>query len=359
MLLSNIKKIFFLVLFVTCSLYYFLHIRTSVWVFEDNSLGSGWFSARNGFTYDLHRVVESVPNTYFVIWTFYITPWAPYVVHLINFFIHILNTFLLILLVNRWKGLGWFTGLIFLINPLSIQAVAYASGRAELVSLTVLLTFLWFCTASRALRILRWLLLIACIVLMTMTKPTLLVVSTLVLFIVFINRKCEIRWLFGLWPMILLISLVELIFLIPRVLAIAPSQIPLWRWFMIQTAASWKLMLVALTGIGISIDHAWWTISLTFQVIAVLSLPILVYFVIFAKEKYSWIALGLSWWWSALLPRLIVHDQLGWIREHHAYVPLAGFCIAISSAISLIPERYSIVEIAEEYLENGKIQRSV
>lgn len=301
-------------------IYYFRHISTSEFVFEDTQ----WLQI---LIFNWKFIIKTVPNNYFAIWTFYVYSNDAIIQHSVNLFIHILNALVLALLIENWDGPGWIIGSLFLINPLAIQAVAYAAGRSELLSLTALLSFLWFISVDDSDLSKRWIGLAFSVAIMLTTKPTVILIAPFLFIWLYISNY-DIRLLKGIkW---LSLGIPIIIFLCLHILSIR-SQIPVKYWIMAQTSASWNLMYSALTGRNLSIDHAWWAINFDLQVAWIIA-GIITIIVIALNNKHR-IAFGLGWWWISLAPRLFISSTLGWIREQHAYVPLVGFCIALGSLI--------------------------
>lgn len=70
---------------------------------------------------------------------------APAGFHVVNLLLHVLNAFLLYILARRWLGsaaAGLAAAALHAVYPLNVSAVAYASGRADLLALFFLLTAL-------------------------------------------------------------------------------------------------------------------------------------------------------------------------------------------------------------------------
>lgn len=335
----NNYKTFILALLATMSIYYIQHIRTAGWVFEDSTWINGgvYTSVQPGYPNPpiptLWQAVKYIPNRYFTMWTFYFTPNNVKVAHAINVGIHIFNGFLLAILINAWAGPGWIVGSLFLIHPLASQAVAYAAGRSELLSLTAMLSILWIIYVSNNSNIFRWIGLIVCILISCMIKPTLVAIICPLIIWTYMNTDYK-KWLPGLGAEILVCALPIIAIICGIVLMKTNSDVPLYRWFLVQTSAVWRLLFQSIIPYHLSIDHAWWTLSIYLQIISVIAL--LVLFILLSiqySEKYTMAVYGIGFWWLSLLPRLIVRDQLGWIREHHVYTALAGICITLGSLL--------------------------
>ncbi len=327
MLLSlrlNKFRTFTFIALITVVIYYIQHISSAEFVFED----SQWIR----FTGSQHIVslILNIPNNTLALLSFYIVPHVANYEHSVNLIIHITNALILALLINQWEGPGWIVSSLFLINPLSIQAVAYAAGRSELLSLTELLGLLWFASVDFSSMKLRWIGFSLCVLAMLITKPTVIVLAPFLLIWVYVSDY-YLYWLRRLNLKLFIVSLLSVLYLSFHMTNIIKTNIPLWHWFLAQTTASWMLLYSALIGRNLSIDHAWWMVGYKFQILGVICWVIAIIIILLPPRKFSAITFGLGWWWIAISPRLFIPSSLGWIREHHAYIPLVGFCIALGS----------------------------
>ncbi len=328
----NRPRVFFILVLITTVIYYFQHIRTAEFVFEDSQWTSfsGW---------NIKSLLNNIPNNSLALYSFYIFPKTPQVQHGVNLLIHIINSLILALLINEWNELGWIVGSLFLVNPLSIQAIAYVSGRSELLGLTELLILLWFASVDLFSTLTRWIGLILCATAMLFTKATLIAFTPILLIWIYMSDYYTYwyeQWLKRLDLELFAIVSISVLCLTPNIIAHIHSNIPFFHWFSSQTTASWMLMYSALTGRNLSIDHAWWSVNFSIQLFSVAALILVACFMI--AYFYSPMIFGLGWWLIAILPRLLVPSKLGWIREHHAYIPLVGLCISLSSLIQLFDE---------------------
>lgn len=313
---------FFLVAVVTSLTYYFQHIRLAEFVFEDPN----WIIT-DFYKWSWHDLY-AIPGNRLTLVTFIHN--TPIIAHSINLLIHVINALLLSILIESWFGSGWIVGSLFLVNPLASQAVAYASGRGELLATGFLFGFLWFSTCSKLSSDKRWILFQVCLLGIATTKATILAVTVPLLIWVYIS-DAEIENLEGLKYLIVLF-LLSIPILIYEYLNVIKSNITIYRWFAIQSYASIKLFYEAATGRGLAIDHSWFLISTSLQVLAALGIITLLFIAI--KMRKSLIFFGIGWYIISFLPRLLAHVNLGWIREHHAYASLPGFCIFLFSLLS-------------------------
>lgn len=273
-------------------------------------------------------IKDSFPNKDFALFTFIDS--SPRITHSISLVIHILNALILVALVNEWFGNGWIVGTLFLINPLTIQAVAYGAGRAELLSLTGLLAFLWYGTMSYLNYPSRYLGVMLSIIIMLTTKVTIILVMPFLLIWVY-TTNLEGFWLKSLNLKLFCAFLIGVLVAAPNIMAQVHSTITKSDWFKTQLVASWKLIYISLTGQGLSIDHPWWLASSTMQIVAIIA--IIVVGIIVWIKKFSPVSFGVGWFWITIVPRLLTPNYLGWIREHHMYVPTVGICIALGSLL--------------------------
>src|SRR5260221_5441618 len=103
----NSYKTFTTIALVMVGIYYFKHIRTADFVYEDTE----WVNSKTATSFISE--LKSLPNKDLVALT--IIPNHPKIAHSINLAIHILNALILSLLIERWnKNNGWIIGSLFL-----------------------------------------------------------------------------------------------------------------------------------------------------------------------------------------------------------------------------------------------------
>ncbi len=321
----NSPIIFGIVAIITSILYFYLHIRHASWVYEDITWLWARINSNYTFTGNWRTLMDSFPSKDLALFTF--SQGDPRVVHLWNLVIHIVNAILLALFIEEILNCGWIIGSLFLINPLTIQAVAYGAGRAELLSLTALLIFLWFAIVSFANDNFRWFGIVLSILMMLTTKPTIIIIAPFLLMLLYYYGY-NYNWLDGLGWKLFSFCLLGLLFVAPNVMAQVHSTISKWDWFRIQSVAAWRLMASGITGLNLSIDHAWWLAPMWLSIVTVICIIVTGIVVVIRKSSSTF---GLGFFWIAIIPRLLTPNYLGWIREHHMYVPAVGICIMMSS----------------------------
>lgn len=346
-------KAFAVLAVLICAIYGVLHVRSAGWVFEDSTWRNGGakrVGEREWTLYQMPTLVEmirTIPNRHLTAWTFYVMPEDARIAHASNLAIHVLNAALLALLIQSLGWNGWMVGSIFLLHPLASQAVAYASGRSEMLAATAVLSTIWFATVSRERPQTRYIAFALCLLAGAMTKPTfIVVVFPILLWTVWHSsaHPLDIRshWLPGLEYVILAV-LSAAIPLSAAVLWRAqshPEQIPIWRWAAVQSVGFWSLLSAAWIPWHLSIDHAWWSLPTPLQILALVStIALLAMLAVDAIRGRSVVALGIGWWTLALLPRLLVRDTMGWMREHHAYLALMGMSIVIAHVVETSGQR--------------------
>lgn len=337
----NTWKIFAIVSAITIALYGWLHVRSAEWVYEDSTWRRGGVvehpltasSDQTKFMPSPLATLAALPNRHLAMWTFYLTPDDPRVAHAINVGLHLLNALLLALLLQRWGLSGWVAGAVFVAYPLTTQAVAYAAGRSELLSLTSVLGTIWFASASDAHVVTRWVGFVVSWLVGLASKPTVAIIVPLLLLWVFIcqrdwmTKRRNHLWLPGLQLELWFAFALMLGVMAYRVLDGLKADIPLWRWIAVQTSGAWTLLV---NPFHLSMDHAWFLTPDPLQIASLIAWFLFGAWLVLSDASRE-IRFGLGWFWLAILPRLFVRDQLGWMREHHVYVAVAGLAIAISA----------------------------
>lgn len=314
------------------------HVSRAGWVYEDDT----WLAALSLFVGrmpPLWQTLSQFPNRHLTIWTFYLTP-NPHAAHAFNVGLHVLNATVLGFLLERWTDAprAWWSATLFVVCPMAIEGVAYASGRPEALSLLAILGAVWFAHASFAIDAVRWMGFLLCAGATMFTKPTAVAAFGPLL-----------AWALVMLPTRPLIGVPWLLFrLAPLPIGVAVTRIlvrpqdvvntiPLARWVGIQSWAIVSLTARAEVPSHLSLAHAWWTVPTIVQIMAAAGVLVayagLAVVWVRSKGHGGLILFGLGWWLLPWIPRLLVRDTIGWIAEHHAYMALPGLAIAIPALV--------------------------
>lgn len=298
-----------------------------------------WAALSSGFVYE-DRVSLLAPwlvgprMLTYVSWRLVQTPGAA---HALNLALHLVNTALFAWLVAR-LALAPFAQIaavtLFWLHPLTVEAVAYATGRADLFALMGILIAMIAATGASV----SWVGLAAGVALGLAGKESAIVGFGLVP-LVMRNSRRRIVLLsgalvcgLGLWHMggwgALQVRTAEF--------ADLSAHLPAADWFRLQATATIRLMALALNPwMGQTVDYDYDRLSLTVQTVCAVSLLPLV--VAAWLYRHTLIGLGLGWVLIASLPRWFVQTPRSYYNEHQFYTALPGMVLVVAGLLSLIP----------------------
>ena len=236
--------------------------------------------------------------------------------HAFNVGLHLASVFLLWALARRvwaWPAALLAAGL-FAVHPLQVEAVAYVSGRGDVVAACGVLLALWATSAGSVAGAGLG------VVVAALGKETAIVAWGLVpLWATWTRAPFPVkRWLWTAAPALAIGVWVSQRMLVP--VALDLPQIT-------ETATSiWRMVGLFWLPVGFTIDHDWQGVPLVWQAGAAgLSVGLTLYAVTFGWRR-SWVALAWLWTVLALAPRFVVPVTEG-LHEHHFYVPMIGWCL--------------------------------
>ncbi len=272
---------------------------------------------------------------------------SPFLFHCTNIIWHVAAAVLLCCLLVRFgapRFVSLVVPLIFVVHPLHTEAVAYISGRADMMSAVFIFAALFFAfqegTSQKR---------IAGIVLSTIVfgfgllskESTLIYPLLLVLFIALLPypefkekkaRKDAIKQrLTPLFPAVVVILIY--IYLRSTVLRFADMTVDASPFLVrivetFQSFAIYIRLLFIPTGLHMerTLDHAGVGTAVIGAVLLLLSIALFVWAI---KVKKHRIALGMGWFLLAWLPISGIFPLNAPLAEHWMYVPMAGFWWAL------------------------------
>lgn len=300
-----------------------------------------WPTLSNGFVYEDFHYLSSLTGyspewlpTASALWNLQIRwempPWS---FHALNLSVHIVNGLLLFTLLRR-LGTSFEAGFvalgIFLLHPLQTEAVAYVSGRTELVGLfwglIGLLAWAW----DEELTWLRAGVVVVATWLAVVNRPTLAVL--LLMYATLWKRRpvsqaVAVITLMGAWC--------GADVLVRYLLRYSPS----WaepeglRAHLIHLVAWARYMIMLVFPEGQSVDHDWSWVD-TDSCLLVLSSVVCLAVLVGVMRRYvpRLVQVGLVWMVLPVLPRMVL--RLGEVlNEHQLYEEFLGISLVIAGAI--------------------------
>lgn len=250
-------------------------------------------------------------------------PWGH---HLISVAIHLLNVVLVGVLawqiVPAWGAV--LAMAVFGLHPVSVEAVAYVSARADLVSTTGLLLALLATSLGSLTGA------VVGVVLASLGKEAALVAWGLVPLWALATKA---RFPVGTWLVMASLAVIPVaLYVLRHVSDITIDLDPghLGR----TTAAIWRLLLLIVVPIGQSIDHDWYGVPVWLHFGSVMAFVIVTaYAIAEAWASRAWWA----WGWLAIVvslaPRLLVPRTEG-LHEHHLYAVLVLWSLIVGAWVS-------------------------
>lgn len=212
------------------------------------------------------------------------------------------------------------------VHPIASEAVAYAASRAELLAAIGVIGACLVVSVPRMPW--RWLAVVVSLVFGLGGKESALVAVLLVpLTCVAVGRLHWTRAVAGLVvASLVLSSTVDVQALINW--GEAPQlQVSALDWISAQSAAAYRLIGVAISGMGMTIDADIDLLTMTAQRVAAGALALLALVAILLRRTQPLLAFGLAWCLISLLPRLIVQTPRSYLNEHQFLIPLIGLTI--------------------------------
>lgn len=317
------------------------HVREAGFVYEDTRLVDG---AQMGGPLDRSWLARP-RGISFLSWQIVQTPIAA---HALNLSLHLLGIASIAALawaLSRSAWLAFAAAAIFGLHPLSIQAVAYAAGRAELIaSLGVLLA-----CAAAARGGWAWIAVPAAAWLALGGKET----AVILLGLLPLTLLAQGRWRLWMAPIAALAGLGAILAI--RAVLEQPS---IWlllqigehpgqattagAWLLLQASAAVRLIVLTLAPLPqwLTVDPALSWLPAIAGLAALVLLAGLAEIAVRAWGARRLQAYGLAWMLLAIAPRLIVQTPLSVFNEHQWRLALAGASIAL--AASLLPQKEQI-----------------
>ncbi len=253
-------------------------------------------------------------------WSFRLTPTSSSA-HLGNLALHGLNGLVLsaLLLSLTTPFPAWCLTTLFLVHPLQSEAVAYITGRGELLAGLGVLLVWW--GIVRVVSGWKASLLVALGGLMALSAKEATGASLLLWLPL-------LAWTFGRWGRVALPLALWGALALWYARLLPPMPVASLAWMARQSAAVWHLARLALWPVGLSIETPppflpWLALASFVAACVAVILPA----TLPKPLRFAglWVAAG-------LLPRIVLHQPLPLLpeplHEHHAYTLLLGCCLA-------------------------------
>lgn len=268
----------------------------------------------------------------------------PMVAHGLNLALHALVAAGVALLMWRLTGSRLATavaGIGLLVQPVAVETVAYvAGGRGELLAAVGIVGS---CLAVTWRRAWRWPLVVAGLLVAGLSKESAIVGLALV----------PLTWAMATWRTCsgLVADLwrtcgVAVAGVLLALMVVAPTRADVVRlvnadlyaneitatdWALTQSTAVVRLMGVAGTGRGMTLDYDYDALAWETRVVGAAALGLGAALTVALWRWAPLVAFGVSWMLLAVAPRLVIQTPRSYLNEHQFYVPLIGLVLAVAA----------------------------
>lgn len=279
----------------------------------------------------------------------------PLLFHLTNLGWHVAAAILLTLLLRRLGAQDWVacaSGVVFLVHPLHTEAVAYISGRADMMSGACMFAGLLLAAspAQGRARVAAYAGAVACFLTGLLSKESTFIFPVLLLLVVlsgtaepdtaprrFLDRKGAWVFLIAAGVLLLYGALRTTVLSFNKEAVAASVAAPLTQR-LVETcqAFAWYLQLLFWPA-GLHMERTLSGATMLTAALGALALSALLGAAVFAwRAGHRRIALGIAWFLITWLPISGVFPLNAPMAEHWLYVPMAGLWWALFEGISRV-----------------------
>lgn len=308
---------------------------------KDLSQTSNYFTAGIGTKRDFYRPLQMITyNVDYSLWEFNVFGY-----HLTNMFLHLLAAIFLyffILTLSKNTILSLLTSLLFVCHPVHTEAVAYISGRADLLAtIWLLICITIYMRYLDNKKIIFYLIIILTYLLALLSKEGSLILPIILLLYHFTFRKKIPKIAYS---SIILITICYILLRIinPQNLAVdSLTTSTIWQripGFFVALSTYLKLLLVP------SNLHMEYGIPLFswFNPYAALGLAILLTAIIlFSVKRNTLIGFSIGWFFVALLPVANLYPINAFMAEHWLYLPSIGYFLLLAIFLQYLYQKIS------------------
>lgn len=299
-----------------------LLIAMTVWAYRPAIAGG--FVYEDGHTFQPPRWTLQ-PNRALSQWTYQLQDYRAESVHVANVGLHVLNGLLVGILAVQLGLSWWLAAGLFLLHPLNSEAVAYMTGRPD-----ILVTF-WALLAAVALLADRpWspILAIGSLLCAAVSKES----GVVVILICLLPFWMHPDWT---WSSIkkfgLTVGLLVAGTGLPYVLtAWHASVVSPWLWMGQQMSAIWRHVGSSMWPLRLTADVDVYGLPSWMVLIAGCSI-VPFYLVIVGLRRWPALAFASGWVGCVIGLRLIVPTPGSWMSEHQWYQAMPGMCLGLAA----------------------------
>jgi len=316
---------------------------------KNNTYIRDWSKIIPVFTQDSGRGASTVLNFYrpLQVFTYMIdySIWGLNVFgyHLSNVILHILvalAVYWLIWGLFRHSGLAFFTSILFVTCPVHTEAVAYISGRGDLLAaLFILLCLIFYIKNMHSLSVRAYILMLLSCILAFLSKESALIIPVFLLLYHYVFRQ-KIKWQIFMPVLIISSAYLLLRFITLRSFFFGPEmvirRIP---GFFVAISHYFKILLLPIN-LHMEYGNNFFKITDPQAILGAIICFTLLIFAFRRKTGNQKVSLAIFWFFTALLPVTSIYPVHSfYMAEHWLYLPSLGFFLIFGWLLTLIYEK--------------------
>lgn len=302
------------------------------------SIFTGSIAGSLGKIYKSYRPLQII--SYMLDYKFW--NYNPFGYHLMNSFLQVMAGLLVYwlckLLFDDWV-ISFVAASVFTVLPVHTEAVAYISGRADLlVSLFLLLSFITYIKYQKKHSIGLFIASLSACILALLSRENAVILPLIILLYSYVFRKPLAKKLF------LSISALAIIYVVMRVTILnfeVPSKdfyfdVSFWQRLpgvFVAIAKYIKLLFVP-TGLHMGYGRKLFSYTNPLFYFGLMVTILLIYYAVKNRDKNRVLSFGILWFYLCLLPQLNIYPINAYMAEHWLYLPSFGFCIIVAYCAS-------------------------
>ncbi len=313
---------------------------------KDNAHIKSWTGITKLFTEDVaagaNRNWNSFRPLQMLTYAFDYSIWGlnPAGYHLTSILLHILAAlaiYWLIALIFDDRLLSFLTGILFVVHPVHVEAVAYISGRADSLSLLfMLLAFIFYLKALRFRSTGLTVLLLLTYILALLSRENSLILPVLILlYHCAFEKKLPVKQFLPLLSIALVYVLLRTTLLRPLLANIIYSTTLSQRLpgFFAAFITYLRLLLVPVS-LHMEYGNGLFSFSDPRVIAGIFLFSSLLIFALAKRKSDRLTFFSLSWFMAALLPVSNLYPINAYLAEHWLYLPSIGFFLIPAKALS-------------------------
>lgn len=256
--------------------------------------------------------------------------------HGVNVLLHLITGVLVALLGMRISGhavAGAIAGAAFLVHPLNSEAVAYVTGRPDILAALGVVSGLLVASGEGSVwRRLVWASI--CIALGAWAKETALVGFPLVwLYLWIVRKELALRHVVTFTGVMLVLAAPILVMRIITNPYVGESERSLIGYAAVQSAAIWRYLGLVIWPVGFSVDHDFELVTKTLGWVALGGLALVLSGVWAVRRRWPLVSFAACWIVVAVGPRFVIQIP-EYLNEHQFYLPMVGVCLLIGLGVT-------------------------